>query len=158
MRTAAAKPKTVPRGATAGITHAAMLPGAGPAPISTSEILANAQQLLNIPYVWGGTSVKALDCSAFISKAWVIGRQTTDSLSSVAQPVAKDELQAGDALNLTIGKDTQGDGHVRMFDKWANPEHTRMWVYEETPPQSIHHVINWDPHYQPLRRLNTVAH
>jgi cell wall-associated NlpC family hydrolase len=158
LRTAAAKPKTVPGGATAGITHAAMLPGAGPAPISTSEILANAQQLLNIPYVWGGTSVKGLDCSAFISKAWAIGRQTTDSLSRVAQPVAKDELQAGDALNLTIGKDTQGDGHVRMFDKWANPEHTRMWVYEETPPQSIHHVINWDPHYQPLRRLNTVAH
>jgi hypothetical protein len=71
--------------------------------------------------------------------------------------VGRDELQAGDALNLTTGKDPEGDGHVRMFDKWANPEHTKLWVYEETPPQSIHHIINWDSHYQPMRRFNTVA-
>jgi hypothetical protein len=29
-----------------------------------------------------------------------------------------------------------------------------MYVYEETPPRSIHHVINWDPSYQPMRRFN----
>ena len=139
------------------MTHAAMIPGGGPAPISGSQILANAQQLLNVPYVWGGTSANALDCSAFVSKAWGVGRLTTDNLASVSQPVSKDELQAGDALNLTTGKDPDGDGHVRMFDKWANPEHTKMWVYEETPPKSVHHIINWDGHYQPMRRFNTVA-
>jgi hypothetical protein len=31
-----------------------------------------------------------------------------------------------------------------------------MYVYEETPPKSVHHVINWDPKYQPMR-LNTVT-
>jgi hypothetical protein len=31
-----------------------------------------------------------------------------------------------------------------------------MWVYEETPPKSIHRVIDWDPSYTPMRRLNVV--
>jgi cell wall-associated NlpC family hydrolase len=129
-------------------------PGAGPAPVSRSEILHNAEQLMGVPYVWGGTSPSSLDCSAFVSRAWGVSRQTTDTLASVARPISKDELQAGDALNLTTGRDPEGDGHVRLFDRWANPEHTQLWVYEETPPRSVHHVINWDPAYQPMRRLN----
>jgi cell wall-associated NlpC family hydrolase len=158
------KPTPLPRVAPklTAVTHAAMIPGGaviggGPAPISSSAILANAQQLLNVPYVWGGTSASGLDCSAFVSKAWGVGRLTTDNLSTVSQAVSKDDLQAGDALNLTTGKDPEGDGHVRMFDKWANPEKTKLWVYEETPPRSVHHVINWDAKYQPMRRFNTVA-
>jgi cell wall-associated NlpC family hydrolase len=150
---AVAPPRVAPK--LASVTHAAMIPGGGPAPISSSAILANAEQLLNVPYVWGGTSASGLDCSAFVSKAWGVGRLTTDNLSTVSQAVSKEELQAGDALNLTTGKDPDGTGHVRMFDKWANPEHTKMWVYEETPPKSIHHIINWDAHYQPMRRFNT---
>ena len=135
--------------------HSEMVPG-GPAPISRSEIVANAEKLLNIPYIWGGVNPSGLDCSAFISKAWGVSRQTTDTLSSVSHPIAKDELQAGDALNLTTGRDPEGDGHVRMFDRWANAEHTKMYVYEETPPKSIHHVIDWDSKYQPMRRTNVV--
>jgi hypothetical protein len=135
--------------------HAPMLPG-GPEPISRSDILANAEKLLNIPYVWGGVQPAGLDCSAFVSKAWGVSRKTTDTLSSVSQAISKDELQAGDALNLTTGADPEGDGHVRLFDRWANPEHTKMYVYEETPPRSVHHVINWDPRYQPMRRNNVI--
>jgi len=139
------------------IYHAAMLPaGVGPAPITRSEIINTAQQLMNVPYVWGGTSATGLDCSAFVSKAWGVARHTTDTFSSVASPISKDELQAGDALNLTTGRDPEGDGHVRLFDRWANPEHTKMYVYEETPPRSVHHVINWDPKYQPMRRNNVI--
>ena len=91
-----------------------MLPaGGGPPPVTRSDILATAQQLLNVPYVWGGTSPTGLDCSAFVSKAWGISRQTTDTLATVAQPITKDELQAGDALNLTTARDPEGDGHIR---------------------------------------------
>jgi cell wall-associated NlpC family hydrolase len=129
----------------------------GPAPISRSEILNNAQPLIGIPYVWGGDNASGLDCSSFLSKAWGIGRHTTDNLSSVATPVSKDELQAGDALNLTTGRDPQGYGHVRLFDRWSNAEHTKMYVYEETPPKSIHRIINWDPNYQPMRRMNVTG-
>ena len=139
------------------IYHAAMLPaGSGPTPITRSEIINTAQQLMNVPYVWGGTSSTGLDCSAFVSKAWGVARHTTDTFSSIAYPISKDELEAGDALNLTTGRDPEGDGHVRLFDRWANPEHTKMYVYEETPPRSVHHVINWDPKYQPMRRNNVI--
>ena len=138
------------------VRNAPMISAGGPAAMSRSEIVANAEQLMGIPYVWGGNSTAGLDCSAFISKAWGVGRQTTDTLSSVSRAVSKDELQAGDALNLTTARDSDGAGHVRLFDRWANPEKTKMWVYEETPPRSLHHVINWDPSYQPMRRSNTV--
>jgi cell wall-associated NlpC family hydrolase len=126
----------------------------GPAQMSRSNMLQNAQQLMNIPYVWGGNSSTGLDCSAFVSKVWGVSRHTTDNLANVSRRITKDELQAGDALNLTTGQDDDGGGHVRLFDKWANPEKTKMWVYEETPPKSVHHVINWDPSYTPMRRLN----
>ena len=129
---------------------------AGPAPTSRGEIVARAEQLLAIPNVWGGNTSAGLDCSAFVSKAWGVGRQTTDSLASVARPIARDQLQAGDALNLTTARDADGTGHVRRVDSWANADKTRLWVYEETPPRSIHHVIDWDPSYTPLRRVNTV--
>jgi len=136
--------------------HAPMIVAGGPAPISRAEILSNAQGLMNVPYVWGGTASSGLDCSAFVSKVWGVARQTTETLGSVAQPIARDDLQAGDALNLTMARDPDGDGHVRLFDRWANPEHTRMYVYEETPPRSVHHELSWDPKYQPMRRNNVI--
>ena len=170
LKTAAAtrKPIALPNVASrqAPVFHSAMVNAAapasapsqivpgGPAPMSRSEILKNAEDLMGIPYVWGGTVNSGLDCSAFVSKAWGVARHTTDNLSAVSHAISKDELQAGDALNLTTGADPEGDGHVRLFDKWADAGHTKMWVYEETPPKSIHHVISWDPKYQPMRRTN----
>jgi len=136
-------------------TPAQFTPG-GPAPLSRSDILKSADQLMGIPYVWGGTATSGLDCSAFVSKVWGVSRHTTDNLSAVSHAVSKDELQAGDALNLTTGADPEGDGHVRLFDRWADAAHTKMWVYEETPPRSVHHIINWDPKYQPMRRDNVI--
>jgi cell wall-associated NlpC family hydrolase len=147
-------PQASPSAAPTEVFHSAMMTAGGPTPMSRSEIQKNAQQLMGVPYVWGGTSSTGLDCSAFVSKAWGVGRLTTDNLASVSTPIGKDALQPGDALNLTTGKDSDGTGHVRLFDGWANPEHTKMSVYEETPPRSIHHVINWDPKYQPMRRNN----
>jgi cell wall-associated NlpC family hydrolase len=156
LQQATSSSRTGPAAKTMGVRNAPMISAGGPAAMSRSEIVANAEQLMGIPYVWGGNSTAGLDCSAFISKAWGVGRQTTDTLSSISRPVSKDELQAGDALNLTTARDADGTGHVRLFDRWANPEKTKMWVYEETPPRSLHHVINWDPSYQPMRRTNTV--
>jgi cell wall-associated NlpC family hydrolase len=140
------------------LTHAAFQPvtSAGTAPISRGEILSRAQNLMDVPYVWGGNSSSGLDCSAFVSQVWGVSRHTTDTLNQVATPISKDQLQAGDALNLTTSADSRGTGHVRLFEKWADAAHTRMWVYEETPPKSVHHVINWDPKYTPMRRQNVV--
>jgi hypothetical protein len=126
---------------------------AGVAP-ERAELVERARSLLGIPYVWGGDSPKGLDCSAFVSRIWGVPRQTTDTLSKVADPIAKEQLKAGDVMNLPTWKDPHGFGHVRMFDRWADAKHSKMWVYEETADagaKSIHRVIDYDPKYQPMR-------
>lgn len=109
--------------------------------------------MLGIPYVWGGDTLKGLDCSSYLSRAWGVPRQTTDTLSRVADPIPKDELQPGDAMNMPTWRDPEGYGHVRIFEKWANPERTKVWVYEETAEvgKVVHRVIDYNDRYQPMR-------
>ena len=54
-------------------------------------------------------------------------------------------------MNLTTGRDPQRLGHIRIFEAWANTQHTAMWVYEETPPRVVHRVVAYDAKYQPIR-------
>ena len=86
-----------------------------------------------------------------MSWTWSVGRYTTDSLWEVSFPIGKSELRPGDAMNLTIGRDPKRTGHIRIFEAWANAEHTLVWVYEETPPRVVHRVIVYDDRYQPIR-------
>ncbi len=116
------------------------------------QILARAAGLLGLRYVWGGNSTSGgMDCSAYVSWAWSVSRYTTESIWNVAFPIAKDELRPGDAVNLTIGRDPARFGHIRIFEAWANAEHTALWAYEETPPRAVHRVVAYDSRYQPIR-------
>ena len=115
-------------------------------------ILDRAASMLATPYVWGGNAAgRGMDCSAYVSAAWGVARYTTESLGWVSAPIAKGDLRPGDAMNLTIGRDPQGFGHVRLFEAWANEAHTLVWVYEETPPRAVHRVVVYDDRYQPIR-------
>ena len=129
--------------------------------LAASDVMAGAERYLGVPYVYGGNDpVRGLDCSSYVSRVWGVSRQTTDTLSTVADNIGKDELRAGDAMNLPTWKDRHGYGHVRLFDRWADPARTKMWVYEETADtgNSVHRVIPYDARYQPmrLRGLDTV--
>jgi hypothetical protein len=116
------------------------------------QIVSRAASLLNIPYVWGGNSTKnGMDCSAWLGRVWAVGRYSTDSLWNVSFAITKDQLLPGDAVNLTTGRDPKRLGHIRLFEAWANAAHTVMWVYEETPPRSVHRVVVYDDRYQPIR-------
>ena len=116
------------------------------------EILRRARSLLGIPYVWGGNSpTRGMDCSAWLSRVWGVDRYTTESIWQVSFAITKEDLRPGDALNLTTGRDPRRLGHIRLFEAWANAAHTVMWVYEETPPRSVHRVIAYDGRYQPIR-------
>jgi hypothetical protein len=116
------------------------------------EIVSRAASMLNIPYVWGGNSTKnGMDCSAWVSRVWGAERYSTDSIWNISRPISKDQLLPGDALNLTTGRDPKRLGHIRLFEAWANAAHTVMWVYEETPPRSVHRVVVYDERYQPIR-------
>jgi hypothetical protein len=117
-----------------------------------SAILSRAASLLGLRYVWGGNStVNGMDCSAFVSWTWGTSRWSTDSIWNVSFGISKEALRAGDAMNLTTGRDPQRLGHIRIFEAWANAEHTAMWVYEETPPRVVHRVVAYDAAYQPIR-------
>lgn len=129
----------------------------GPPSITENDAIVNAKSLLGVPYLWGGNSSAGMDCSAYVSRAWGVPRQTTDTLYRVASPIAKEDLQPGDAMNLTKSEDPRGYGHVRMFAAWATTDHSRVWVYEETPRESIFHVIAYDSRYTPMRRANIVS-
>jgi cell wall-associated NlpC family hydrolase len=146
-RTGGARPTA---GRPAGL--ALVAPSAGGVTTRT-KILSQANRLLGVPYVWGGDQSSGMDCSAWVSRVWGVPRQSTDTLQNVADPISKDALKAGDALNLPTWEDPSGHGHVRLFDRWADASKTRMWVYEETadPGRSVHHVIAWDGRYQPMR-------
>jgi hypothetical protein len=141
----------------------AVMPPAPPAPVFDAavadpslairgDILSRAASMLNVPYVWGGNSMKTgMDCSAWLSRTWGVERYSTDSIWNVSHPISKDELLPGDALNLTTGRDPRRLGHIRLFEAWANPAHTVMWVYEETEPHSMHRAVVYDDRYQPIR-------
>ena len=116
------------------------------------SILDNAAAMLSTPYVWGGnTAGRGMDCSAYVSRAWGVARYTTESIGWVSTPISKSELRPGDAMNLQMGRDPQGFGHIRLFEAWANEAHTLVWVYEETPPKAVHRVVVYDDRYQPIR-------
>src|SRR5947207_11042535 len=116
------------------------------------EILSRAASMLNIPYAWGGNSTKTgMDCSAWLSRAWGVERYSTDSIWNISHAISKEQLLPGDALNLTTGRDPKRAGHIRLFEAWANPAHTVMWVYEETEPRSTHRVVVYDDRFQPIR-------
>jgi len=127
-----------------------------PTPDATAQIrhriLSRAASLLGLKYIWGGNSTtNGMDCSAYVSWTWSVGRFTTDSIWQGSFPIAKGELRSGDAMNLPIGRDPKRTGHIRIFEAWANAEHTLVWVYEETPPRAVHRVIVYDDRYQPIR-------
>lgn len=124
----------------------------GPPMIESNTILDAARSMVGVPYVWGGNTLSGLDCSAYVSKAWGISRQTTDTIHAYSTPIDKESLLPGDAMNLTRTQDPRGYGHIRLFVAWANPEHTRVWVYEETPSRAIYHAIPYDARYTPIRR------
>ncbi|TMC73718.1 MAG: NlpC/P60 family protein [Chloroflexi bacterium] len=116
------------------------------------QIISRAAAMLNIPYVWGGNSTKnGMDCSAWLSRVWAVDRHSTDSIWQVSFAITKAQLLPGDAVNLTTGRDPKRLGHIRLFEAWANAAHTVMWVYEETPPRSVHRVVVYDDRYQPIR-------
>ena len=120
--------------------------------VSRQSILDRAASMLSTPYVWGGNAPgRGMDCSAYVSAAWGVARYTTESIGWVSVAIAKEELRSGDAMNLQIGRDPEGFGHIRLFEAWANEGHTLVWVYEETPPRAVHRVVVYDDRYQPIR-------
>ncbi|MGY3187911.1 C40 family peptidase [Lysinibacillus sp. TE18511] len=84
---------------------------------TASDVTETASKYLGIPYVYGGTTTKGLDCSGFTSKVFAdLGiklNRTSSSQYEQGTAVAKDDLQVGDLLFFnTSGK---GVSHVSIY-------------------------------------------
>lgn len=114
--------------------------------ISRSEILARAQYWVDrkVPYSMSGYTGDPqgrsyrTDCSGFVSMALHLPTSaSTVSLPNYLRPITWAELQPGDVVG-TLGDGTAGsDGHVVIFNGWADSAHTTMRTLEETPPYAV---------------------
>jgi hypothetical protein len=129
----------VPSGVQAGC---GLSPASDPGPAdATATLRAQSWVDANVPYNQGAYFTNQYgtyrqDCSGYVSMAWGLPTSlTTYSLPGVAHQISKDQLRAGDIMLKP--------GHVVVFDKWANPEHTAYWDYEEQYPGTVavHHIV-----------------
>ncbi|MFI6683187.1 peptidoglycan-binding protein [Streptomyces sp. NPDC050485] len=124
------------RGGAAG-SEESWAPARAQQDVTRAQILARAQAWVDagIPY-----SMNAFhqgyrtDCSGFVSMAWALGdSHWTGDLHEYGVRITKEELQPGDMLLRHNDDNPERGSHVVLFAGWANAEHTRYEVMEETP-------------------------
>jgi|GEM_PF-3770543 len=126
------------------------------ASVDASTVLTEAQRYLGVRYRYGGTDpTVGLDCSAYVSLAWKIPRQSTDTIQAYSYEIAKSDLMPGDAMNRPfVGR----ADHIRIFAGWATADQTIAWIYEAAHAYGVsYHVVAYDDHYTPIRRDNFSA-
>lgn len=71
-------------------------------PLDAGTVLGTAGRLMGVPYLWGGMSTKAMDCSGLVRIAlWSVGRilpRDASPQAKAGRPVGIDEAQPGDLL------------------------------------------------------------
>jgi hypothetical protein len=89
-------------------------------PVDLQSILMVAKQLLGAPYLWGGTSCKAVDCSgytktSYYSQAIILARDASQQARYGEHPDFNDHknLQPGDLL--FFGRTPQRITHVGLY-------------------------------------------
>uniref|UniRef100_UPI003D752058 NlpC/P60 family protein n=1 Tax=Streptomyces sp. WAC 04229 TaxID=2203206 RepID=UPI003D752058 len=117
--------------------------------ITRSEVIDRAKTWVGIglDYSWTGShGGYRTDCSGYVSMAWRLSSSlTTDTFAGagVIESISKGELKPGDAL---LNDNSGANGHVVLFEKWANSSHTSYWGYEFTG-SGVHHREIPYPYY-----------
>lgn len=71
--------------------------------IGPPAVLILAQQFLGTPYLWGGTTIEGIDCSAFAQLCWraagaIIPRDANQQYDAIPYLVARGDLQSSDLI------------------------------------------------------------
>lgn len=118
---------------------------------SADALLAVAGQMMGLPYLWGGTSVKAPDCSGFVkityySQGVILARDASQQAryGQIIDYTKPDNLQAGDLL--FFGKSAQRITHVGIYQSNGDFIHSSGRVH-------ISSIIPTDPKYVATRHI-----
>jgi hypothetical protein len=90
-------------------------------PVPTDGLFALAEELIGVPYWWGGTTSDSFDCSGFLYRVFHayginLGRDSGDQASG-GEIVAREEMRKGDLI-FTSKTDGGSIYHVAMY--WGN--------------------------------------
>lgn len=129
--------------------------------ITRAEVMKRAKTWSSNPVPYSMSRTRGgyrTDCSGFVSMAWKIGKPglSTVTLVDIAKRIDKQNLKAGDII-MKGGPGTGGaNGHVVIFEKWANQAKTAYVGIEQTPPQTKRREIpypyfNGGSGYRPYR-------
>lgn len=97
--------------------------------LETTEqsLVATAKKLMGIPYLWGGTSLKGLDCSGFTKNVYFLN-------GLVLPRDASQQVHTGTPINTSIGFEDLKPGDLLFFGKTATSSskekvtHVGMWI------------------------------
>ena len=101
------------------------LDGRDPSP---ANIIATAKQFLGFPYMWGGTSIKAMDCSGFTKIVYYLN-------GAIILRDASQQVTTGDEIDISNGFDNLTTGDLIFFGSKATAESkeriTHVGIYIE---------------------------
>ena len=85
-------------------------------PVSGHDILRSARRFMGTPYVWGGTTPKAFDCSGFVQYVFaeygISLPRTAKEQAGIGQAPRAGDLRPGDLLFFYGG---QGAQHIAIY-------------------------------------------
>lgn len=79
------------------------------------NIIATAKQFLGFPYMWGGTSIKAMDCSGFTKTTYFLN-------GIILKRDASQQCLTGDNVNISSGFDSLKTGDLLFFGSKATAD------------------------------------
>lgn len=113
--------------------------------------VSNALQMMGFPYLWGGISTKAVDCSGLVKNVFyaqgVILARDASQQANYGEPVdfnIRNNLQKGDLI--FFGKSAQRITHVGIYLEKGNFINSSGWVH-------ISSIDPNDPKFNPARNL-----
>lgn len=124
---------------------------------TTDEFRVTAEQYLNIPYRWGGTTTSGFDCSGYVYKVFndlgIELPRNSKSQYQLGESVGKDELLPGDLVFFN----TLGDGvsHVGIY--YGDGKFIHSQSYKGVSITDLNDPKYWGARYVGAKRIAHVG-